>query len=204
VSPVTARVRRRGDRDEQVSEPATTPLLLGDTLPPTSRQRYEVRYQASSASIVAVTVPGVAPVVARHSGARGAGQGRVSGERASEPLTRPSDPAESSTGATAIPSRRPDSFLVEKAPSDGTTKGRRSGTRRHDSMPAWREHIVFPHRVLGVESQWATRAPWSAGVLIERDGRIWCSFPAITSASTSARTNLFLCQTRSNRDIRGA
>jgi hypothetical protein len=43
-------------------------------------------------------------------------------------------------------------------------------------MPARREHIVLPHRVLGVESQWATRAPWNAGVLIERDGRIWCSF----------------------------
>lgn len=114
------------------------------------------------------------------------------------------DPEESSTGATAIPSRRPDSFLVEKAPSDSTTKGRRSGTRRHDSMPAWREHIVVPHRVLGVESRWATRAPWSAGVLIERDGRIWCSFPATTSASTSARTNVFLRQTRSNCDIRVA
>lgn len=42
----------------------------------------------------------------------------------SQPLTRTSDPAESSTGAAAVPSRRPDSFLVEKAPSDSTTKGR--------------------------------------------------------------------------------
>jgi hypothetical protein len=114
------------------------------------------------------------------------------------------DSAESSTG------RRPfirDDWTHSSSGRHHPTaqpRGRRSGTRRHDSMPAWREHIVWPHRVLRVESQCATPAPWGAGVLIERDGRIWCSFPAITSPSTSARTNLFLRQTRSNRDIRGA
>jgi hypothetical protein len=47
-------------------------------------------------------------------------------------------------------------------------------------MPAWREQIVLPHPVLGVESPWATRALWNGGVLIECDGRVWCSFAGDT------------------------